>query len=172
MTHSGVPATCHPDRPRKLKDGTCDRCYAHDRYRASETVRNAVKARSREWWHRHERTLTPEQQESRRVRARARYAENPRIAQSAVLKQSFGITLDEYDEMLDAQGGTCAICKRVPLTTRRHAVDHDHESGIIRGLLCGVCNTGLGLFHSDAERMMAAIDYLLEWRREVGRYAT
>lgn len=61
-----------------------------------------------------------------------------------------GLTVAQYDELLKAQGGVCAICKR-PESILHHgknnqvlAVDHDHDTGAIRGLLCFGCNIGLG----------------------------
>lgn len=61
-----------------------------------------------------------------------------------LLKYKYNITIEEYDHMLVYQNGVCAICKQVDVTGRRLAVDHDHETGKIRGLLCSSCNTKLG----------------------------
>lgn len=59
------------------------------------------------------------------------------------LKFNYNITLGEYDRMLELQNGVCAICK-LPQLYKRLAVDHDHKSGKIRGLLCNSCNILLG----------------------------
>jgi hypothetical protein len=75
------------------------------------------------------------------------------------LKRLFGITPEEYDAMLVAQGGVCAICKAPP-GCRRLAVDHDHETGKVRALLCGNCNTGIGKAKESVEMLRAWIDYL------------
>ena len=72
----------------------------------------------------------------------------------------FGITREQYDEILEAQGGVCAICKEVCNSGRRLAVDHDHETGEVRGLLCGNCNTAIGKFHDNTDYLRAAIAYL------------
>lgn len=66
-----------------------------------------------------------------------------RSIKEASLRQRYGITLADYDAMLKAQGGGCAICAKPP-GKRRLAVDHDHKTGRIRGLLCSGCNTTLG----------------------------
>ena len=83
------------------------------------------------------------------------------------LRCVFGITSDEYYEILKRQDGVCAICKQPETRTfkgsvRRLAVDHDHSTGKIRGLLCGACNTGLGLFDDDPEILKTALGYLNE----------
>lgn len=81
------------------------------------------------------------------------------------LKQSFGLTLEQYNSMLAVQNSVCAVCggpqtamykgRILPL-----AVDHDHQTGKIRGLLCGRCNCGLGQFQDDPIRLQKAIVYL------------
>jgi hypothetical protein len=61
------------------------------------------------------------------------------------LRWKYGLTPDQYDELLDAQGGVCAICERTPEENgNRLTVDHDHTTGKIRGLLCKVCNRDVG----------------------------
>src|SRR6266704_5749560 len=56
------------------------------------------------------------------------------------LSEQYSITPEEYDEILSAQGGVCGVCRRKPKPGKRHAVDHDHLTGFVRGLLCYVCN--------------------------------
>ena len=70
----------------------------------------------------------------------------------------YGITSDEYIAMVKDQRGLCAICDR-PMTRHPH-VDHDHDTGVIRGLLCYTCNVGLGSFGDDPERLRAAAKYV------------
>lgn len=72
------------------------------------------------------------------------------------LSKRYGITAQEADLMLEAQGGLCAICRTAPA---RH-VDHDHESGVVRDLLCFGCNGGLGQFKDDPAVLRAAADYV------------
>jgi hypothetical protein len=77
-------------------------------------------------------------------------------------KRLYGIAAEEYDALLVAQGNRCAICGSPdwPGKDNRPHVDHNHETGQIRGLLCGPCNVGLGQFKDDPERLRAAIRYL------------
>lgn len=70
-----------------------------------------------------------------------------------------GVTFATYDSLLKSQGGRCAICGGLN-DSRRLAIDHCHNTGKIRGLLCRACNTGLGSFRDDPHLMLSAIAYL------------
>lgn len=76
------------------------------------------------------------------------------------LKDRYGITPEQYDEMLDAQGGVCAVCASECPTGQRLAVDHNHLTDAVRGLLCVNCNRGIGHFNDNQELLLAAVDYL------------
>ena len=75
------------------------------------------------------------------------------------LKQTYGISLADYDAMLYNQGGVCLICRQSP-DKMRLAVDHDHKTGKIRGLLCSNCNIALGAVNDDIEILCSMIGYL------------
>ena len=74
--------------------------------------------------------------------------------------KKYGLAKGDYEQMLEAQGGLCAICGQPPGSGRRLDVDHDHQTGTVRGLLCSACNTGLGLFRDDPSALAGAIRYL------------
>jgi RNA polymerase-binding transcription factor DksA len=76
------------------------------------------------------------------------------------LKRKYGITIADYERMLEAQGGVCAICGEARPEERTLHVDHDHETGVIRGLLCFRCNNALGDFREEYELFQRAADYL------------
>lgn len=76
------------------------------------------------------------------------------------LRYRYGIELEEYEQMLEDQGGTCYICDNPP-GKYRLSVDHCHESGTVRGLLCHDCNHGLGKFKDNIGLLFRAIKYLL-----------
>jgi hypothetical protein len=92
---------------------------------------------------------------------------------SGVLWRNYGMTIEDYEARLEAQGGVCAICLAEP-GKRRLAVDHDHDSGRVRGLLCSQCNTGLGSLQDDPDLVWLAFQYLegggveFDWASEVG----
>jgi len=80
---------------------------------------------------------------------------------SCYLFAKFGVTLREYNEFLSKQNGKCKICG-IPIEQchKMLAIDHDHTTGLIRGLLCQPCNLGLGLFKDNVELLRSAINYL------------
>ncbi|HEX2241574.1 MAG TPA: endonuclease VII domain-containing protein, partial [Actinomycetota bacterium] len=74
------------------------------------------------------------------------------------LRRMYGLTAAEYDFLVQTQSNRCAICGRQD--PRGLHVDHEHQTGAIRGLLCGSCNRGLGLFGEDPKRLSQAQVYL------------
>ena len=80
------------------------------------------------------------------------------------LRRRYGIGNDEYQAIFEAQRGLCAICGvHQNEISQALSVDHCHESGKVRGLLCGKCNVGLGQFNDDIEGLEAAITYLKKY---------
>jgi len=78
----------------------------------------------------------------------------------SVVKRVYGITPEDYDAMAAMQNNTCAICESECATGYRLAVDHEHETGRIRGLLCMHCNSGIGNLRDSIPRLQAVIRYL------------
>lgn len=111
------------------------------------------------YWERDKGRYGTECKSCRRLADRARHEANPTVRRSAALRK-FGLTLDEYDRMAADQDGVCAICRDLCPSGRRLAVDHDHSTGAVRGLLCENCNRALGLFQDDPIRMTSAADYI------------
>ena len=86
---------------------------------------------------------------------------NPLATKGSDLKKRFGITLDDYIDMLDAQNGGCAICGTKDNGRYKYlAVDHCHKTNNIRGLLCTNCNRGLGMFQDSPSLLTYAEKYL------------
>ena len=79
------------------------------------------------------------------------------------LRKKYGINNHDYDALLAEQQGLCAICSEPPPGRYMLAVDHCHDSGKIRSLLCVKCNAGLGQFNHSIKRLKQAIDYLERW---------
>ena len=77
------------------------------------------------------------------------------------IKKKFNLTLEQWNEMFNAQNGCCKICGKHQSELKiRLAVDHNHETGKIRGLLCDGCNRGIGYFQESQEALVKAADYL------------
>jgi hypothetical protein len=97
------------------------------------------------------------------VKARARHS-----SRKIKLRDNFNLTLDQYDAILRKQKGACALCGFVPSGSDTHrsgkslAVDHDHITGQVRGLLCDLCNRGIGQLHDDSTLLRKAANYVEE----------
>jgi hypothetical protein len=89
---------------------------------------------------------------------------NPTKRRRNLLRYQYKISTVEYQKILNSQNGKCAICGVAACSTGRHfAVDHDHKTKKIRGLLCCSCNQGLGQFKDDPKILMRAMNYL--WQK-------
>ncbi len=95
---------------------------------------------------------------------RRRYSEDPLFKQnkrSGNRRWLYGITAEEFNALISKQDGRCAVCQRErPSKGRDFCVDHDHETGIIRGILCIQCNAALGLLSESRETIIRLAAYL------------
>lgn len=107
-----------------------------------------------------------ENPERYRAYQRKLYAQDPKSflerSRQYSIKRRFGLTQQQYEDMVAAQDGKCAIClqNRSVRETFRLGVDHCHSTGAIRGLLCSNCNIGIGHFADSPDLLRAAADYL------------
>jgi hypothetical protein len=110
--------------------------------------------------------MTPDEKRARKSEYNRRYREkqSPERAQNAQLKYKYGITLEQRDAMFAEQGHACAICgTAAPARSNKHqnwAVDHDHRTGAVRGILCHPCNLLLGNALDSPDTLAKAIRYL------------
>lgn len=102
---------------------------------------------------------------SRRWRASLDPERRTELYRKQNLKAKYGLDQESYEQLLEAQTGTCAICGDTPERSLR--VDHEHDSGSVRGLLCHHCNIGLGHFKDNIEVLEAAIAYLKRSKKEL-----
>lgn len=100
-------------------------------------------------------------------KSKMNYEQNKRAKRNSTLKVKYGITIEEYESMLNSQNNKCAICHNVNFhinsstnKTTNLAVDHCHKTGRVRGLLCMICNRVIGMFNDDVLRLENAIKYL------------
>jgi len=85
---------------------------------------------------------------------------------AAALKHEYGLSPEQYMDILDQQGGVCALCGRPP-KSKSLSVDHDHETGQIRGLLCPPCNSALGRLGDAIDGLHRAVAYLETARERI-----
>ncbi len=125
------------------------RLRANPSYRRKCNERNRLeKAKER---------ATPEGRDRQNANKRRSSAKRKRAAQ---LWSIHRLRLPQYEAANAALGGNCAICNEPDPSGRRLAVDHDHDSGLYRGLLCSNCNTALGKFRDRPDLLRKAADYL------------
>lgn len=94
------------------------------------------------------------------MRERKRNSLNPLAKKDSELQRLYGINIHKYLEMLNDQGDVCKICKEECKTKYSLSVDHDHNTGIVRGLLCNRCNRAIGMFQDSPALLRLAAEYL------------
>lgn len=140
----------------------CIGCGADIRHRGSSAKwcltcvsKRVVQYRDPEYKKKHARLP----QSKARAAAYRKSASGRRNLKSTQLRVKYGITVERYEAMFAAQGGVCAICKQPP-KDRDLAVDHCHQTGYIRSLLCNRCNMGVGYFGDHPRILDAAAKYI------------
>ena len=134
--------------------GECKVCSSEDKRRRYVADPQAAIDRVKRW-----QQANPERVNATQ-RARRAKPEAKRRARAEHLMRKFGLTIEQYDAMLKAQGGGCFICGRPPREDISLHVDHDHSTGKVRGILCFRCNNALADFNEDAAVLRKAIGYL------------
>lgn len=155
----GVCKECRSEKGRIDREVSPERYLAaaeRQRERRAKDPDSARKSREqgRAW-----RAANPEKQRARNERAKARRVNDPDKNRANWLSH-YGLTPDGYERLVESQGGVCAICKQPCKRYARLPIDHDHQTGRLRGLLCDRCNRALGLFDDDADIVEAAVAYL------------
>ena len=103
--------------------------------------------------------------EKKQAYCRKYYQENRDKAYAKRLMKDYGLTLDDYNQMLEEQNGVCKICHGTCTHNQRReagtlSVDHCHTTGKVRGLLCGKCNSALGFLNDDIQSVKRMVKYL------------
>lgn len=130
--------------------------YQREYRRTHPEYREKARIRMRAWLEKNkERAKETARQRRKRIDP-VKAAEYRRVAQ---LKHRYDLTTEQYDLMFKKQGGVCKICSRPPKRLRL-SVDHDHETGRVRGLLCHPCNRALGQFENVTGGFIKAMRYL------------
>lgn len=133
-------------------------CDKQAKYKASKLCSNCDT--KRRYWENPDKVRTRARVAQAEMRS-SRGEEYQRYKKNYDLMKTYGITLLEYEAQLDKQNGMCALCGITECGSGRNfAVDHCHETGNVRGLLCANCNNGLGRFKDNTEVLRNAITYL------------
>ena len=132
-----------------------------EKYRTPEKSKNKINR-----WRKNNPEKVKEQRERSKLQKKTYYEENKNEFKNRQLKNTYGIDLETYQKMFLEQNGKCAICNNdESLSLKKLAVDHCHETGKIRALLCNKCNTGIGLLKTE-QNLINAIDYLKRFKCE------
>ncbi len=131
----------------------CDLCIAQTRKRYNESARG--RSMNRAWRRTKRGRAVTERHRQIRISKGTEYERQKRKHIAAV----YGITVERFNSMVEKQKGLCAICGQPPTGKRLH-IDHDHETGQVRALLCSPCNIVLGLFKEDPVLLDKAKAYL------------
>jgi hypothetical protein len=92
---------------------------------------------------------------------RRRRSNDPSFARKQNLRAKYGLTLEQFDAWWTQVGGRCEVCgQRLERRRGGHAIDHDHATGALRGLLCNGCNIALGMLREDIGRVLALGVYI------------
>lgn len=155
--------TCHPERHHR-GHGLCDECYyaqwrESNREKLKEYADNYRKEYPDKAKQIHNRWYQANL-EYARERARSYRAQHLEAELARSLRRSFGLSVDQYSDMMAAQNGVCAICGGKNKHGRRLFVDHDHKTGEIRALLCRNCNNALGMVDDQVGILEKMIHYL------------
>ena len=116
------------------------------RMRSSDPEYRAKRNEYARQYYRRRKNADPEYNEANRIRNK--------------LRDAYGLTPGQYDAMVVACKGVCEMCGKPERQAKRLAVDHNHKTGVVRGLLCHHCNCGLGHFNDSIEDLEKAIAYL------------
>lgn len=152
-------------RASGMRDGhrsECKECTREIRRRYYANHRDESIARVERW-----RRENPKKFEAWKKRNREENRDRIRVSnRRGHLRRKYGISLEDFDFLVVAQAGRCALCDRHD----GHGlhVDHDHTSGRVRGLLCGKCNKAIGLLDEDPRLFAAAVGYLTETQLTLG----
>lgn len=136
------------------------------RYSQRPEIKAREKARCQSPEYRARRRELDERPEYKIARAvyNKRYWQNPEkrtYRRDRQLKKLYGITLFDVEKILEHQGGRCAICRTDEFNGKGLNVDHDHATGMVRGILCHNCNVALGLMKDNVLIVKSMVDYLM-----------
>ena len=159
-----------------VDEKACSQCRvvksADEFYRNKANQTTGLSSACKDCLYRDKREYYKANAERLRRRSQQYRDENPElgryIRRNSHLRRKYGISVQDYDDMLERQQGACAICEKSAEVVGKLFVDHDHATGLVRGLLCHTCNVGIGALKDSPELMLAAASYITEAQTENG----
>lgn len=139
-------------------ESACKKCRnaQKKRWRTSTVeVRERVNKQRQNW-----RKKNAEKVKANQREIYARMTPEERMAR--IIKSNYNITIETYNVMLKSQDSKCAICRQDCVVKSRLSIDHNHQTGQVRGLLCSRCNVLIGMAREDISILKSAIDYLIK----------
>lgn len=158
-TRCGVTKEVEQFTKREKRCRPCRALIARERWQRiqADPERYVLEKKKRKAYYEVNRERWKETYETRRA---AGWRRDPAYIREYRLQREYGLTLAEYDAMLAGQHGVCAICGKTESVAPNMPVDHDHQTGKVRALLCTPCNTVLGLAAESPDRLRAMAAYL------------
>lgn len=149
------PSLCHPDKPLQAR-GLCKNCYdkwlkENNPEYCKRQKENTIK------WINNNKEYYKKYKENWIAKQDPLYIKQYKRMKTL---EKYGMNFEEYDNMIKLQKGVCAICKMPPKDGKNLHIDHDHVTGIVRGLLCFRCNFGLSYFKEDKNIIKNLYEYM------------
>lgn len=134
----------------KIRSRTCQGCGKNYMLGVDSSQHKYCSVKCRKSWH------------AKKFKTSERTKRDPRKQKSYWLRNKYGIDISDYERMLKDQNNSCAICKTTVPTGYNWHVDHCHETGSVRSLLCSRCNQAIGLVDESLEILESMKRYLIE----------
>jgi hypothetical protein len=147
----GSHAVCHPEKKLAAR-GMCKNCYSKWLLKHNPEFAKRQRENVKKW-------ISTHMEQRKAHLKRWGLKRDPLYNRIRALKH-YGMTISDYDNMLKKQKGVCFICQKPPKKGKSLHVDHDHNTGYVRGLLCFRCNFGLSYFNEDKEIVKRVYDYM------------
>lgn len=144
---------------------TCKTCHKEflattEFFHPAQTGRYGLKAHCKSCYRKHNSQQVKLHQKERTAYQNKWYHKNQEHIYNKNILRVYGLTREQYNTMALAQNGVCAICGETDKGGKKLNIDHDHNTGQVRGLLCYKCNSGLGSFEDNPRLLNKAVCYL------------
>lgn len=146
---------CHPDLPYYAK-GMCRNCYEKDLRKRNPEFTERQKENTEQWVRNHKRWKTDD---DRKYQSKPESKDRKSLRNRLRTLKTFGLSIEDEEALIKLQNNKCAICGG-ERDRKWFDIDHDHETGQVRGLLCSKCNKGIGLLGDCIEGLERALNYL------------